>query len=167
MVQFFFDRVANIVGKWENSGFQHFLIFPQCFRKAFFWGSFKVGIVWERVNSLPSSKFLCLFKFKFLQQTTTTTNKRAMMALESLTWCRNIKKKRIQTFLEKEKKHSWTRRNCYLQAFSPFSKIILYTFLVKNFVVWQKVITYCTENLIPVTIHSTKYCHTYSRLYIP
>ena len=31
-----FDRVANIVGKGENAGYQHFLLFPQCFRKA--WG---------------------------------------------------------------------------------------------------------------------------------
>ena len=28
------DRVENIVGKGENAGYQHFLIFPQCFQKA-------------------------------------------------------------------------------------------------------------------------------------
>ena len=28
MVQSFFDRVENIVGKGENAGYQHFLIFP-------------------------------------------------------------------------------------------------------------------------------------------
>ena len=26
-----FDRVENIVGKGENAGYQHFLLFPQCF----------------------------------------------------------------------------------------------------------------------------------------
>ena len=26
------DRVENIVGKGENAGYQHFLIFPQCFQ---------------------------------------------------------------------------------------------------------------------------------------
>ena len=39
-------RVQNIVGKGENAGYQHFLLFPQCFQKLFFPGSFKVGIVW-------------------------------------------------------------------------------------------------------------------------
>ena len=28
-----FDRVENIVGKGENSGHQHFLLFPRCFQK--------------------------------------------------------------------------------------------------------------------------------------
>ena len=32
------DRVRNIVGKGESAGYQHFLLFPQCFRKAFFKG---------------------------------------------------------------------------------------------------------------------------------
>ena len=33
-----FDRVENIVGKGENAGYQHFLLFPQCFQKASFFG---------------------------------------------------------------------------------------------------------------------------------
>ena len=40
------DRIENIVGKGENAGYQHFLLFPQCFQKTPFQGSFKVGIVW-------------------------------------------------------------------------------------------------------------------------
>ena len=28
-----FDRVENIVGKGENAGNQHFLLFPHCFQK--------------------------------------------------------------------------------------------------------------------------------------
>ena len=36
-------RVENIVGKGENAGYQHFLLFPQCFQKAFFSGLLKVG----------------------------------------------------------------------------------------------------------------------------
>ena len=43
---FVFDRVENIVGKGENAGYQHFLLFPQCFQKASFQRSVKVGIVW-------------------------------------------------------------------------------------------------------------------------
>ena len=41
-----FDTVENIVGKEENAGFQHFLLFPQCFQKASFSGSLKLKIVW-------------------------------------------------------------------------------------------------------------------------
>ena len=32
----FFERVENIVGKGENAGYQHFLLFPQRFRNASF-----------------------------------------------------------------------------------------------------------------------------------
>ena len=41
-----FARVENIAGKGENGGHQHFLLFPQCFQKASFSGSLKLGIVW-------------------------------------------------------------------------------------------------------------------------
>ena len=37
-------RVENIVGKGENAGNQHFLLFPQCFQKTSLSGSLKVGI---------------------------------------------------------------------------------------------------------------------------
>ena len=30
------ERVENIVGKGENTGYQHFLLFPLCFRKLSF-----------------------------------------------------------------------------------------------------------------------------------
>ena len=36
-----FDRIENIMGKGENAGYQHFLIFPQCFQKASFLGVVK------------------------------------------------------------------------------------------------------------------------------
>ena len=32
-------------GNGENAGYQHFLLFPQCFQNASFSGSLKVGIV--------------------------------------------------------------------------------------------------------------------------
>ena len=44
--QFILERIENIVGKGENAGYQHFLLYPQCFQKAAFSGSLKVGIVW-------------------------------------------------------------------------------------------------------------------------
>ena len=34
-----FDRIENIVGKGENTSYQHFLLFPQCFQNAAFLGS--------------------------------------------------------------------------------------------------------------------------------
>ena len=46
MMIFVFDRVENIVGKGENAGYQHFLLFPKCFQMSFNQGSLKVPIVW-------------------------------------------------------------------------------------------------------------------------
>ena len=40
-----FERKENTVGKGENAGYQHFLLFPQCFPKLSPLGSLKVGIV--------------------------------------------------------------------------------------------------------------------------
>ena len=56
-------KAENNMGKGENATYQHFLIFQQCYRKAYFPGSFKVRIVWRRVNSLPNDNFLTT-KFK-------------------------------------------------------------------------------------------------------
>ena len=44
------DRVENIVGKGENAGYQHFLLFLQCFEKAPFPDMSKGIIVWEWVK---------------------------------------------------------------------------------------------------------------------
>ena len=44
-----FDRVGNIVGKGENRGYRHFLLFPPAVFSFFFFfseRSLKVGIVW-------------------------------------------------------------------------------------------------------------------------
>ena len=45
MMIFVFDRLENTVGKRENAGYQHFLLFPQCFPKPFSLGLLKVVIV--------------------------------------------------------------------------------------------------------------------------
>ena len=45
-LKFTMGRVEHIAGKGENAGYQHFLLFPQCFQKASFSWSLKVGIVW-------------------------------------------------------------------------------------------------------------------------
>ena len=41
-----FHRIENIVGKEENAGYQHFLLFPQCFQKEFPSSVSKLIIVW-------------------------------------------------------------------------------------------------------------------------
>ena len=46
-------RVENVVGKGENVGYQHFLLFQQCFSKVSYTGLLKVGIVWLRSNIIP------------------------------------------------------------------------------------------------------------------
>ena len=45
-LKFVLGRVEYIMGKGENAGYQHFLLFPQCFQKPSDLGSLKVGIVW-------------------------------------------------------------------------------------------------------------------------
>ena len=45
-LKFVLGRVEKIVRKGENAGYQHFLLFPQCFQKASFSRLLKVGIVW-------------------------------------------------------------------------------------------------------------------------
>ena len=37
-LKFTFGRIENVVGKGENAGYQHILLFPQCFQKLFFPG---------------------------------------------------------------------------------------------------------------------------------
>ena len=44
-VKVVFHRIESIVGKEENAGYQHFLLFPQCFQKAFSSSASKVVIV--------------------------------------------------------------------------------------------------------------------------
>ena len=44
-LEFVLRRVDNIVGKRENAGFQHFILFTQCFQKSLYTGLFKVWIV--------------------------------------------------------------------------------------------------------------------------
>ena len=45
-LKYILERVENIVGKGENAGYQHFLLFPQCFQKVSSLESLKVQIVW-------------------------------------------------------------------------------------------------------------------------
>ena len=44
MKEFACQKVENTVGKAEDAGYQHFLLFPQCFQKPYSTGSFRVPI---------------------------------------------------------------------------------------------------------------------------
>ena len=50
-LKFEYNRVESIMGKEENAGYQHFLLFPQCFHNASLLGSLKDRVVkrWDRV----------------------------------------------------------------------------------------------------------------------
>ena len=45
-LNFILGKVKNIVGKGENAGYQHFLLFLQCYQKLSFSGLKKIKIVW-------------------------------------------------------------------------------------------------------------------------
>ena len=51
MIIFVFNTIENIVGKGENAGYQHFLLFQQCFQKAFYSGSLKSGLYGKELTS--------------------------------------------------------------------------------------------------------------------
>ena len=59
MVQLLFNRLENIVEKGENAGYQHFLLFPECFQKAFSSSASKVIIAWLSVKA-PFYRLLLL-----------------------------------------------------------------------------------------------------------
>ena len=44
-LKFVLGSAQSIMGKGENAGYQHFLLFPQCFQKLAFSGSLKVWVV--------------------------------------------------------------------------------------------------------------------------
>ena len=54
------------MGKGENAGYQHFLLFPQCFQKASNTGSLQIVSEWERVNPLQHDLILDMSTLKAL-----------------------------------------------------------------------------------------------------
>ena len=64
MAKFILDKIENIVGKEENAGYQHFLLFPKCFQKVLSSRSLKVGIVWWRFKDTC----ICMWKGCFVIQ---------------------------------------------------------------------------------------------------
>ena len=60
-------RVENTVGKGEIAPYEQFLLFQQCFQKAYFPGASKGVIVWEWVKCNPKTKIYPLLQGKLLQ----------------------------------------------------------------------------------------------------
>ena len=58
-LKFVLRRVENIVVKGENTGYQHFLLFPQCFQRASFSGSLKSGLCGKGLNVFRASELRC------------------------------------------------------------------------------------------------------------
>ena len=51
-LKFLLNMIENIVGKGENAGYQHFLLFPQCFLHSSLSASLRVEIRWSQVKHL-------------------------------------------------------------------------------------------------------------------
>ena len=64
-LNFFLGRIESTVGKGENAGYQHFLLFPHGFLKASITGSLKVMIVCkELTDTVTSFKDLVIQTFQ-------------------------------------------------------------------------------------------------------
>ena len=57
-------RVENTVEEGENAGYQHFLLFPECFPNPSSLESLEVTILWERVNPFQDGKLSVFSKVK-------------------------------------------------------------------------------------------------------
>ena len=99
-----FDRAENTVEKGENAGYQHFLLFPQWFWKVLW---FKVVKSWDCVGKTTLSQ---------------TTNFRLFQIERVCRWQFQILWKQQKVF-ETGQKHCGKRRNCSLQAISPFPTV--------------------------------------------
>ena len=51
-MKFVLGSVKNIMGKGENAGYQHFLLFPQCFQKLTFPEMSKAGLCGKRLKQV-------------------------------------------------------------------------------------------------------------------
>ena len=109
--EFILGRVENIVGKGENGGYQHFLLFPQCFQKASILGSLKSGLCgkeskqrknWICLNSLLNDKNLDAFELKAFAEDKINVTVKLKFGL-----------RRVENIVGKVEK-------CWLPAFSPF-----------------------------------------------
>ena len=72
MMIFVFHRVEIIVGKWQNADDQYFLLFPQCYQKAFHSRLLKVGIIMHYTKHITLSQ---IHKVHFVNHSTAAWGK--------------------------------------------------------------------------------------------
>ena len=106
LTNFVLLSVENIVGKGGNAGYQHFLLFPQCFQKDSLSGSLKAGIVWERFENLSlrhiedfllNNKIFAMTKLKEFEVNTITL-------LNSLANDKSFDQSKLKAFADNNKK---------------------------------------------------------------
>ena len=57
-LKFVLGREENNLGKGENAGYQHFLLFPKCFQKASFSRSVKSGLCGKESKRIVDAKII-------------------------------------------------------------------------------------------------------------
>ena len=103
------------MGKGENAGNQHFLLFPQCCLP--FQYSAKFNLSSADAFNLDQSKNLSLGK------ELTITRRQILDSSKDLA-DDNLKfKKKMQKVIQTGRKHCGKRRNCSLRAISPFPTV--------------------------------------------
>ena len=98
--------LENTVGNGEIARYEQFLLYPQCFSKDVNCRQVKTRACLGKGLTLPNDKILDLSKLK--------ASADDKMDCDSKT----------EIYFGKGRKHSGKRRNCWLQAFSPFPSMI-------------------------------------------
>ena len=113
------DKIEKIVGKEENAGYQHFLLFPQCFQKAFYLGylgPLKVGIWQQRVNPFPNKPWFSRVCYTSLYKT--PWEKEKLLVTSNFSFSHNV-------FLPfwRTSRHFPQIKNCCLQPLSVWKSL--------------------------------------------
>ena len=105
-----FESVENVLGKEENAGYQHFLLFPKCFQRPSTSRSYKRWIVWQRAGMINRT-------FRANGKTSITRSKISITRSKIPVWI---------TFCRFHQ-----NKNCRLQTLSVWKSL--------KFVVWERV----------------------------
>ena len=110
-LKFILGREENIVGKGENAGYQHFLLFPQMF--------FKASFLRVKNRTWVQSRKYALFRSHTFSQRTNFRlfQTERVCKRQSSMWCN-----KWQKVLQKGK-NTGKMGNCLLRAFFPFCTV--------------------------------------------
>ena len=123
---FIFDRIENMVGKGENTGYQHFLFFS-CFLKGFL---LRVIIYITLSQRCPG--FLCVCRTTRLK---TLREKVKLLVASNISFAHDVFRPIRRTVC-----HFHQIQNCRLQTLSVWKSL--------KFVVWERVKSLCGKELI-------------------